>query len=219
MPDVKPNVGLRPLAELKPYDNNAKMHDDAQVAKIAASIAKFGWKGNPIVVDENDVILAGHGRRLAALKLGLVNVPVEQVTTMTEDEKKAYRLADNRVAISNIDTDILQSELADLDFDMGDLFDKKELDFVVADLGELNTDAFVADLDSEIAAQTEETQTQIAESVAKPVPIAKALGFKSIRGDEERLVATWMAAIEEECGLTGADAFMALIRASLGETK
>lgn len=197
----------RPL----PYAKNAKMHDDAQVGKIAASLKKFGWRGNPIVVDEKEEILAGHGRRLAAISLGLPQVPVVQITDMSEEEKRAYRLADNRVAISNLDTDILQQELLDLDFDLSAIFDKKELEFVVADLGELNADAFVADLDSEIAQQTAETADTIAASSDKAVPVAKALGFKSIKGSDERAVAMFMAQLEHDSGKTGAEAFMEFI--------
>jgi len=196
-----------------PYALNAKIHDDAQVGKIAASIKKFGWRGNPIVVDENDEILAGHGRRLAAIKLGLLKVPVEQITDMTEAEKKAYRLADNRVAISNLDTDLLTQELATMDIDSLDgIFDSKELSFVVADLGELNTDAFVADLDHEIAEQEKETASTIEAIADKPVAISKALGFKNIRGADERAVAMFMAQLEADSGKVGADAFMEFIR-------
>jgi len=196
----------------KPYSKNAKVHDDTQVAKIAASIQKFGWRGNPIVVDEHEEILAGHGRRLAAMTLGLKQVPVLQMTDMTEDEKRAFRLADNRVAISNIDADILAEELIGLDFDLSSFFDAKELDFVTADLGALNTDAFVPDLDAELETQAAETTATIAAAGDKPVSIAKALGFKSIKGADEREVAIFMAQIEEDSGKTGADAFMEFVR-------
>jgi hypothetical protein len=196
---------------VKPYDKNAKVHDQPQVNKIAASLQQFGWRGNPIVVDENGVILAGHGRRLAAIQLGLPQVPVQQENDMSEGEKRAFRLADNRVAISNLDTDLLQQELLDLDFDLSSIFDKKELEFVVADLGELNVDAFVDDLDHEIANQSKETAETIVASGEKPVPVAKALGFKSIKGSDERAVAMFMAQLEADSGKAGAEAFMEFI--------
>lgn len=207
-----PNIELRPIADVRPYELNAKVHDDKQVEKIAASIKKFGWRGNPIVVNEQGVILAGHGRRLAALSLGLKVVPVEVVSGLTEDEQRAYRLADNRVAISNIDTDILQRELEGLDFDMTGIFDKKELDFLSADMGELNESAFVVDLDAALEAQDVETVRQIEEADEKEVKIDKALGFKSIKGKDERLVAVFMAQLEDETGKTGAEAFIDFIR-------
>lgn len=210
--DIKSNIQLWDTARIKPYSQNAKMHNETQVGKIAASIEKFGWRGNPIVVDENDEILAGHGRRLAAIKLGLAKVPVLQMTDMTDDEKRAFRLADNRVAISDIDADILAKELADLDFDLTGMFDAKELDFVTADLGELNPDAFVTNMDVELEHQAAETTATIAAAADKPVAIGKALGFKTIRGADEREVAIFMAQLEEDSGMTGADAFMEFVR-------
>lgn len=199
------------IDRLKPYALNAKMHGPDQVKKIAASIKQFGWRGNPIVVDEDGVILAGHGRRLAGYELAMKEVPVVQMTGMTEAEKRAYRLADNRVAISNLDTDLLQQELATLDFSLDSFFDKKELDFVVADIGEVTESAFVTDLDMEIEKQAVETKETIVAAAEAPVAIAKALGFKTIKGADERAVAMFMAQLEADTGKTGADAFVEFI--------
>lgn len=210
---MNPNIQMWDVNRPKPYKLNAKIHDEPQVTKIANSIKQFGWRGNPIVVDENEEILAGHGRRLAALKLNLGQVPVVQIMDMTAAQKKAYRLADNRVAISNLDTDLLTQELAGMDIDSLDgIFDKKELDFVVADLGELSPTAFVDDLDHEIAEQEQETAATIASIADKQVAIAKALGFKSVKGADERTVAVFMAEIEAMSGLTGAEAFIDFIK-------
>lgn len=214
---MKPNIQIWEISRVTPYELNAKVHDDAQVAKIAKSIREFGWT-QPIVVDRDGVIIAGHGRRLAALSLGMDKVPVWVRDDLTLDQARALRLADNRVAISNIDTEILQKELADLNFDLEGFFDKKELDFVVADLGEIDTSAFVEDLDSEIRAQAEETKATIAAAADKPVQIAKALGFKTIKGSDERAVATAMALIEADTGLTGADAFVKFCRVMAGQS-
>lgn len=204
-------IQLWAIDKVRPYDKNAKIHDKAQVAKIAASIKKLGWRGNPIVVNEDGVILAGHGRRLAAIELGLSKVPVVVAEGMSEDEQKAYRLADNRAAISTYDTELLQAELGSLDFDMDGIFDKKELDFLDADLGLLNDDAFVDDLDRALEEQAEETEATLKAADEKPIPLAKAFGFKTIPGAAERAVAMFMARIETETGLTGADAFVAHI--------
>lgn len=213
----KTDIQMWGVERLQPYALNAKIHDDAQVAKIAASIERFGWRGNPIVVDEHGVILAGHGRRLAALKLGLKQVPVLPMTDMSEDEKRAYRLADNRVAISNLDTDLLQKELATLDFSLDGFFDAKELTFMEADLGQINEAAFVPDLDAAIAEQASETAAQIAKAADKPVAIAAALGFKTVKGADQRAIATFMAQIEADTGKTGADAFMTFVNAFAGK--
>ena len=208
-----PKIEMWQPSRLIPYENNAKIHDPKQVEKIAKSIQEFGWRGNPIVVDKEGVIIAGHGRRLAALKLGLAQVPVVVASDLTEDQIKALRLADNRVAISDYDSDLLQSELAGITVDLEGIFDKKELDFLVAaDLGEIKTEAFVVDLDEEVRQQAAETNKKIEEADEKPVKIEKALGFKAIQGKDERWVARFMAQVEAETGKTGAEAFVAFVR-------
>ncbi len=208
---AKPNIAVWDIERVIPYDLNAKTHDKEQVKKIAKSIESFGWT-QPIVVDSKGVIIAGHGRRLAAISLNMTKVPVWVRDDLDEQAVRALRLADNRVAISNLDTDILQRELASLEFDLDGFFDKKELEFLEADLGELNMDAFVADLDGAIADQAEETTASIAAAAEKDVPISKALGFKSVKGADERAIAMFMAQIEAESGKAGAEAFMEFIR-------
>lgn len=209
-----------PVENIHPYENNAKLHDTKQVAKIAASMKEHGWIGNPIVVNEDGVILAGHGRRLAAISAGLKEVPVQVVSGMSEGAQKAFRLADNRVAISAMDTMALQRELESLEMDMSEIFDKKELEFMAADLGELNEGAFVEDLDVAIELQAEETEKTVAAAAESEVKIEKALGFKSIKGRDERAVAMFMAEAENETGLNGAEAFIDYItRFSFAEVK
>lgn len=200
------------INNIVPYEQNAKIHNDKQVEKIAKSIQEFGWVGNPIVVNEKGVILAGHGRRLAALKLGLKDVPIKVIDNLSEAAQRAYRLADNRVALSDIDSAILQKELADLDFDLEGIFDKKELEFMEADLGDFNADAFVDDIEVEVAKQADESTQKVAEVDAREVKIDKALGFKSIPGADERHVARFMAQIEAEMGVTGSEAFVRFIK-------
>src|SRR5215831_3741973 len=83
-----------PIERLIPYANNARIHTEADLAKIAASIAKWGWT-MPVLVDEQGVLIAGHARVGAATKLGLKSIPVIVARGWSEDEKRAYRLADN----------------------------------------------------------------------------------------------------------------------------
>ena len=121
---------------LIPYAKNSRTHDDAQVAQIAASIKEFGWT-NPILVDGDKGIIAGHGRLMAARKLGLTKVPVIELKDMTEAQKKAYVIADNKLAMNaGWDMDFLKLELQDLedaDFDLSLTgFDDKELDQLLA---------------------------------------------------------------------------------------
>ncbi|HEY7309274.1 MAG TPA: DNA modification methylase [Gemmataceae bacterium] len=114
------DVEMRSVASIKPYENNPRQND-AGVEATAASIRAFGWR-QPIVVDEQDVILAGHTRFKAALKLGLDRVPVHVAVGLTPAEAKAYRIADNQTAtLSQWDDDKLPLELAQLqgmDFDL-----------------------------------------------------------------------------------------------------
>lgn len=120
------------VEKLIPYVRNSRTHSDAQVAQIAASIKEFGWT-NPILVDGTNGIIAGHGRLLAARKLGQTEVPVIELAHMTESQKKAYVIADNQLAMNaGWDTSMLTLELSDLKevgFSLDILgFDPKELD-------------------------------------------------------------------------------------------
>lgn len=112
-------VVTRRLEELKPYGNNPRQNDNA-VSAVAESIKEFGWQ-QPIVVDENDIILVGHTRFKAAKRLGLKTAPVIVAKGLTEEEARAYRLADNRLAeLAQWDFEKLGEELDNLDnFDFG----------------------------------------------------------------------------------------------------
>src|ERR1035438_4473896 len=102
------------LAQLSPYARNPRRHSEAQVAQIAGSIAQFGFN-SPILVDSQATIIAGHGRYLAALKLGIETVPVVVLDHLSEIEKRAYLLADNKLSeLSSFDDDLLSVALAEL---------------------------------------------------------------------------------------------------------
>jgi len=99
---------------LVPYIRNSRTHSDAQVAQIAASIKEFGFT-NPVLIDGGGGIIAGHGRVLAARKLGLTDVPCIRLDHLTDAQKRAYVIADNRLALnSGWDTEMLKVEFADL---------------------------------------------------------------------------------------------------------
>lgn len=110
-----------PPGDLVPYEHNAKRHPPEQVEHIANSIREFGFR-QPIVVDADNVVVIGHGRLLAAKKLGLDAVPVVRADDLTETQIKALRLADNKTNESEWDFGLLDAELVDLalDFDMSD---------------------------------------------------------------------------------------------------
>jgi ParB-like chromosome segregation protein Spo0J len=104
-----------PLDRLVPYAKNARTHDAAQLAQIAASIQEWGWT-TPILVDEKGMIIAGHGRVLAARQLGLQEAPVMVARGWSEAQCRAYVLADNKLAENaGWDKQILMLEVADLD--------------------------------------------------------------------------------------------------------
>ena len=104
--------------DLKPYENNAKKHDKKQIERIANSIKEFGFRQN-LVIDENNTVIIGHGRLEAAKSLGMDSVPCVMVTDLTEEQIKALRLADNKVAESDWDFDLMAAELDGItDLDM-----------------------------------------------------------------------------------------------------
>src|SRR5688572_17995719 len=106
-------VEMRPIGSIKPYENNPRVND-AAVDAVAASLKAFGFR-QPIVVDEDDVIIVGHTRYKAALKLGMTEVPVHVARGLTPAQARAYRIADNQTAtLSQWDEDKLPLELAAL---------------------------------------------------------------------------------------------------------
>jgi DNA modification methylase len=118
-PAMKPE--LRPLASLKPAPRNARTHSESQIEQIAASMKAFGWT-NPVLVDESGVIIAGHGRVQGARLLGWTEAPVIVARGWTEAQKRAYVIADNRIAENaGWDAELLAlefAELGDLGFDL-----------------------------------------------------------------------------------------------------
>ena len=118
---VKEKVEIVPVAHLVPYAENARVHSARQVDAIAKSLTEFGWL-NPILADDNNVIIAGHGRIAAAKQLGMETAPVLRVSELTPEQVKAYRLADNRLAeMAQWDDDLLAPELdmlREADFDL-----------------------------------------------------------------------------------------------------
>jgi DNA modification methylase len=129
-------IAWRRLGELIPYARNPRTHSESQVAQIAASIREFGWT-NPVLVDGANGIIAGHGRVLAARKLGLEKVPVIELAHMSEAQKRAYVLADNQLALNaGWDEALLRLELADLSelgFELGLIgFGEGELERLLA---------------------------------------------------------------------------------------
>lgn len=140
MPREDLHVEQWPIYRLLPYAANARTHDPEQVAQIAASIAEFGFNV-PCLIDERGVLIAGHGRLLAARKLGLVDVPVIRLDHLSDAQARAYRIADNQIALNSAwNEDLLATELARLKDDGVGLdllgFADDELDRLLASLDE-----------------------------------------------------------------------------------
>ena len=110
-----PTYKTIPVNDLIPYARNSRTHSDDQVTKIAASIKEFGFL-NPVIVDGENGIVAGHGRVMAAKKLGMQELPVIEADHLTDAQRRAYVIADNRLALDSAwDIDLLKIELKDLD--------------------------------------------------------------------------------------------------------
>lgn len=130
------NIEVLPIGEIVPNPNNSRLHSAAQIADIVKSIREFGWT-NPLLVDETGMLLAGHGRLMAAKKAGLTEVPCVRKLGLTAAQKRAYVIADNQLGLgSEWDEKVLKMELQELmamDFDMGLLgFDGEELNEILA---------------------------------------------------------------------------------------
>lgn len=130
-------IERRPVAKLVPYARNSRTHSPEQVDQIAASIREWGWT-IPVLIDEKDGIIAGHGRVMAAHKLGIEDVPVMIARGWTEAQKRAYIIADNKLPLNaDWDAELLKIEIADLKEDGFDLdltgFDKGEIEDLFAE--------------------------------------------------------------------------------------
>lgn len=130
-PAMASRIEVWPIEKLIPYERNARTHSPEQVAQLAASIAEFGFV-NPILVDSDDGVIAGHGRLAAARDLGMEEVPVVVLDHLTSAQRKAYVIADNKLALNaGWDMSLLQEEVMSLnmsDFTLTILgFDEEEI--------------------------------------------------------------------------------------------
>lgn len=179
-----------PVERLLPYAANARTHPDDQIAQIAGSIAEFGFNV-PCLVDERGVLIAGHGRLLAARKLGLADVPVIRLDHLTDAQARAFRIADNQIAVNaGWDDATLSAELARL---RGDGVDLELLGFPEAEL-----DRLLDGLDGESGAPADEDDAP--EPPADPVT---RLGDLWLLGEHRLLCGDATAATDVERLLAG----------------
>lgn len=141
MPKNTDKYEMIDISELHPYENNARTHSESQLEAICNSIKEFGFI-NPVIIDENNMILVGHGRIEASKRLGMTQAPFRRVTNLTDDQKKAYILADNKLSdLGGWDEEMLAQELESISLDMSAFgFD----DFNI-DIDEPELDGFYGD--------------------------------------------------------------------------
>lgn len=205
------NVPLFELEALKPYENNAKIHTPTQVSKICHSIDKSKRWTQPIIVDGEGVIIAGHGRRLAAGVWGLSKVPVIKLEGISEEDAMLLRLADNKVAEGEIDTNALEAELkilAEFNVDMFGIYEERELEFLTDDLGEIDFGQITQDISKDVERQLCENEKIVDEIEDKNQRLASIFGKRSINHIEARILSRFLAYIEEEQGEEGIDALV-----------
>ena len=135
-------IVYKKINELKPYENNSRTHDESQIKQICESIKEYGWT-NPVLIDEKGMIIAGHGRVEGGKKLDIKEVPCIVLSGLTEAQKKAYVIADNKMALNaGWNEELLKTELEnlkELDFDLELTgFLKKELDKIFDEINESN---------------------------------------------------------------------------------
>lgn len=146
-------IVYKKINELKPYENNSRTHDESQIKQICKSIKEYGWT-NPVLIDEKGMIIAGHGRVEAGKKLDIKEVPCIVLSGLTEAQKKAYVIADNKMALNaGWNEELLKTELENL----------KELDF------DLELTGFNIDELDELFKQDEE-EKEIIEDEVPEVP-------------------------------------------------
>ena len=144
-------IEMRPVADLVPYARNARTHPDEQIAQIAASIREFGWT-NPVLIEPDGGIIAGHGRVMAARKLNMAEVPCIALADLSDAKKRALVIADNKIpANAGWDVDLLDCEFAELE----------EADFDIAVLGFSTDEMATIQADQNFAPATEAEQTPL----------------------------------------------------------
>jgi DNA modification methylase len=182
-------IELWPVDHLRPYERNPRTHSEAQVDQIAGSMVEFGWT-NPVLVDEQGGVLAGHGRLLAARKLGLAEVPVIRFEHLTEAQKRAYLIADNQLALqAGWSEDLLAAELAWL---RDESFD---LDLIGFDATELERLLAIADGEATSEDADDEVPEPPKEQVSKPGDLWVLGNHRLLCGD-----ATVLADVERVLG-------------------
>lgn len=213
--ETKPDLEIWDIDKLVPYGKNAKVHPPEQVKRLASLIREKGWTAL-ITIEGDGTIIAGHGRRLAAIEMGLKRVPVIVRRDLTKAQARELRLADNKVASTQYDHDMLQEEmrelLAEVNSDFTAFgFSEKELEFLVEPLEMMDETLFVDNIQEAVEGQKAENEIKAEELDGAAAPIGDAFGFRRFTVAQSRRVRGFMTRIEAESGKKGADALMVFL--------
>jgi hypothetical protein len=214
-------VELWNIGDISPYEFNNKKHPEKHIEMLMRSIKAQGHL-DPIVVDLDGVIISGHGRHEALKRLGKVKVAVRCLRDVTEAQASALRIAANKTVSNEYDTDMLSRELSrlnDMDMDLGALgFDEKELSMLMTDVGLMDDDSLVIDMDDAVTKHEQDVDDQAAAADGEDVRLDKAFGFKVVPLRDQRVITRFMAEIEAKSGLTGSEALVSYMSDCLAVT-
>lgn len=221
-----PNIGLAPVQswaveKIVPFPENHKIHSEKQVDALAKSIADQGLN-DPITVDKDGVIISGHGRLQAVMKLGWKKVPVRVLDMLTKEQADKLRIAANKTASTEYDYEALQRELNRLSGAGEDLtslgLDDRELQMMIGDVGALDAGSIVDDLDMAVDAFEEETRAAATKASEDELSIGKAFGIKKVTPAFAKVAKRFIGQVEaNHAPLKGADALAAAMQRYLDD--
>lgn len=202
-----------------PYPMNHKIHPPKHISLLTRSIKAQGLL-DPIVVDEAGVIISGHGRFEAIKALEWVKVPVRVLRGITDEQASALRIAANKTVSNEYDVDVLTRELQALSqasFDLLSLgFDDRELTILLEDVGVLDTEKMVDDLDSAIAAHDESVAEKTEETDKSTIRLDQAFGFKRVSLRHQKTFQRFIAEVHAaSCNASVEDALVAHMKSYL----
>ncbi len=228
IPAMAKRIELWPVDKLVPYAKNARTHSEAQIAQLAASIVEFGFL-NPILVDTSAGILAGHGRLAAAKQLGLTKVPVVVLDHLTEEQRRSYVLADNKLAENaGWDLELLREELGSMEIDpavlgfgeddLKRLHDGLELE-AFEGLAEAGTERAEPERQPGLGLPDREDEDEAADATAESGEVEERHVFSvNLLWDDREVLLAAVRAAKERWGLEGTpEALVALCREWLDE--
>jgi hypothetical protein len=209
-------VEIWKLSDIKPYDKNAKKHSPEQIDQLSHSIRRFGWT-QPIVVDVDGVIIAGHGRRLAAMKLGFKKVPVVCRKDLSKEKADILRIADNKVSSNLYDQGMLLEEMRRISETLEDGLDEfknlgfSEIDLRFADediISQFDESVFEENITEAVEKQKEEINDRSKNIDSDKTPFSAAFGISKITVGESRKIKAFMNAIEAKYDKSGIGALI-----------